>query len=204
MITIIDYEIGNNKSVYNLLKKISIECQISSDYDTISKSSSLILPGVGSFSAGMNKLNEKKIDKAIFNALENDSKFLGICLGMALLFNHSEEDDCEGFKLIDGRIKKFNVNKDDFKVPHMGWNSVNFKKKSKLKFNIHEKEIVKFYFAHSYFAECNDINNISATTNYSHDFCSIIEKKNIFGVQFHPEKSHIYGMELMKKYNEIN
>ena len=204
MITIIDYEIGNIKSVYNLLKKISIECQISSDYDIISKSSSLILPGVGSFSAGMNKLNEKKIDKAIFNALENDSKFLGICLGMALLFNHSEEDDCEGLKLIDGRIKKFNFNKGDLKVPHMGWNSVNFKKTSKLKFNIHDKEIVKFYFAHSYFAECNDIDNISATTNYSHDFCSIIEKKKIFGVQFHPEKSHIYGMELMKKFNEIN
>ena len=91
-----------------MLKKLSINCQISSDYDLISKSKSIILPGVGNFLTGMSKLHEKKIDKAIFNAIQNESKFLGICLGMALLFDHSEEDNCEGLKLINGNVKKFN------------------------------------------------------------------------------------------------
>ena len=147
MITIIDYEIGNIKSVYNMLKKLSINCQISSDYDLISKSKSIILPGVGNFLTGMSKLHEKKIDKAIFNAIQNESKFLGICLGMALLFDHSEEDNCEGLKLINGNVKKFNDK--NFKVPHMGWNQVNFSESSKLKFTIQMKEKIKFYFAHS-------------------------------------------------------
>ncbi len=201
MITIIDYEIGNIKSVYNMLKKLSINCQVSSDYDLISKSKSIILPGVGNFLTGMSKLHEKKIDKAIFNAIQNESKFLGICLGMALLFDHSEEDNCEGLKLINGNVKKFNDK--NFKVPHMGWNQVNFSESSKLKFTIQMKEKIKFYFAHSYYVECFDKSNLAAKTTYTHDFCSIVEKKNIFGVQFHPEKSHIYGMELLKKFNQL-
>ena len=201
MITIIDYEIGNIKSVYNMLKKLSINCQVSSDYDVISKSKSIILPGVGSFLAGMTKLKEKKIDKAILNSIQNRSKFLGICLGMALLFNHSEEDDCEGLKIINGNVKKFDDK--NLKVPHMGWNTVNFSKSSKLKFSIQNKENIKFYFAHSYYVECSNEINLAAKTNYTHDFCSIVEKNNIFGVQFHPEKSHIYGMELFKKFNQI-
>jgi imidazole glycerol-phosphate synthase subunit HisH len=203
MITIIDYGIGNIKSVYNLLKKISIECQISSDYDIISKSSSLILPGVGSFLAGITKLHDKKIDKAISNALGNQSKLLGICLGMAMLFDHSEEDNCEGLKIINGNVKRFSSEDLNFKVPHMGWNTVKFQKFSRLKFKIKDRELIKFYFAHSYYAECKDNVNLAGITNYSHEFCSIVEKNNIFGVQFHPEKSHIFGMELMKKFNEI-
>jgi len=201
MITIIDYNIGNIKSVYNLLKKISVECKISSDYDEISRSKAVILPGVGNFSAGMSRLSEMKIDKAILNAINNDCKFLGICLGMALLFEHSEEDNCEGLKIIKGRIKKFNNLGLDFKVPHMGWNNVKFSKFTKLNFSIKNLPDIRFYFAHSYYAICEDVANIAGETNYIHDFCSVVQKENIFGVQFHPEKSHVYGMELLRKFD---
>jgi len=178
-----------------MLKKIGHNSILSDDYDAISKSKIIIFPGVGTFDNVMQNVYEKKIDKAIFNSLENHSKLLGICVGMQALFSRSEEGNLGGLNLIKGEIKKFEFKDKNFKVPHMGWNEVNFVK-SKFKDSLLEN---RFYFVHSYFAICEEQKDILGTTNHSFDFVSSVKKKNIYGVQFHPEKSHFFG----KKFLEI-
>ena len=198
---IVNNGLGNLASIQNILKQIGLSSEISNDYDKISKASKIILPGVGNFKKGMEYLSENKLDLGILNAARNNSIILGICLGMHFLFDESEEGNVKGLGLIKGKVIKFQIKDEDLRVPHMGWNFVNFDKKSKLNFDLNEK--IKFYFAHSYYVECFDKSNLAAKTTYTHDFCSIVEKKNIFGVQFHTEKSHIYGMELLKKFNQL-
>ena len=151
----------------------------------ISNSKILIFPGVGNFDHVMNKIYEKKIDKAILNSLGNNSKLLGICVGMQALFTKSEEGKIKGLDLIKGEIKKFNFEKKIYKVPHMGWNKVNFTNDSKFKESLLEN---RFYFVHSYFAECRDKKDILGVTNHGINFTSSVKKNKIFGVQFHPEK----------------
>lgn len=176
-----------------MLKKIGHESVLTDDYDLISKSKIIIFPGVGKFDATMEKIYEKKIDTAIFNAIENNSKLLGICIGMHALFSKSEEGNLKGLGLIEGEVKKFKKN-DKFKIPHMGWNHVNFNKK---KFD--NKNLIEnyFYFVHSYYVDCYDSDNVLGTTEYSQNFVSAVNKEKIFGVQFHPEKSHFYGKEFL-------
>lgn len=179
-----------------MLKKIGHETILTDEYDVISKSKTIIFPGVGNFDFVMNKIYEKKIDTAIYNALNENSKLLGICVGMQALFTKSEEGKLKGLNLIKGNIKKFNFKEKKIKIPHMGWNQVNFKKGSKFAKELNEN---RFYFVHSYFAECDNSNDILGTTNYSKSFVSFVKKENIYGVQFHPEKSHFFG----KKFLEI-
>ena len=176
-----------------MLKKIGHESVLTDDYDLISQSKIIIFPGVGKFDATMEKIYEKKIDKAILNAIENNSKLLGICIGMHALFSKSEEGNLKGLGLIEGEVKKFKKD-DKFKIPHMGWNHVNFKKN---KFD--NKNLIEnyFYFVHSYYVECYDSDNVLGTTEYSQNFVSAVNKEKIFGVQFHPEKSHFYGKEFL-------
>ena len=199
MITIINSDTGNFQSVINMLKKIGYESILTDKYDLISKSKILIFPGVGNFDNIMLKIYEKKIDIAIKNALENNSKLLGICVGMQALFKKSEEGKLDGLNLIDGQVFKFQSPKKNFKIPHMGWNKVNFKKGNNF-FN--ELNQNRFYFVHSYYAKCNDNNDILGTTDYSLDFVSCVKKKNIYGAQFHPEKSHYFGKEFLKIFLE--
>ena len=201
MITIINSETGNFQSVINMLKKIGYESILTDNYDIISKSKIIIFPGVGSFDTVMLKIFEKKIDIAIKNALENNSKLLGICVGMQALFKNSEEGKLDGLNLINGQVLKFTSKEQKFKIPHMGWNMVNFKKDSIFFRKLGQN---RFYFVHSYYAKCNDSNDILGTTNYSSDFVSCIKKNNIFGVQFHPEKSHYFGKEFLKIFLEFN
>jgi imidazole glycerol-phosphate synthase subunit HisH len=199
LITVIDSGIGNFLSVVNMLKKIGYESILTDDYDLISKSKILIFPGVGNFDHVMHKIYEKKIDKAILNSLEKNSKLLGICVGMQALFTKSEEGELKGLNLINGYIRKFNFKNNNFKIPHMGWNEVKFNNKS-----VFSKTLAnnKFYFVHSYFADCNDKGDILGITNYSTDFVSSVKKGNIYGVQFHPEKSHYFGKEFLKIFLE--
>ena len=199
MITIINSDTGNFQSVINMLKKIGYESILTDKYDLISKSKILIFPGVGNFDNIMLKIYEKKIDIAIKNALENNSKLLGICVGMQALFKKSEEGKLDGLNLINGQVFKFQSPKKNFKIPHMGWNTVNFKKGNNF-FN--ELNQNRFYFVHSYYAKCNDNNDILGTTDYSLDFVSCVKKKNIYGAQFHPEKSHYFGKEFLKIFLE--
>ena len=156
---------------------------------------------MGNFDHVMNKIYEKKIDKAILNSLEKNSKLLGICVGMQALFTKSQEGKIRGLDLIKGEINKFSFEKKILKIPHMGWNKVNFDKDSKFNEILSEN---RFYFVHSYFAKCDDKKDILGVTNYGVNFASSVRKNNIFGVQFHPEKSHYFGKKFLKTFIEID
>ncbi len=196
MITVIDYEGGNIRSILNVLKRCGTNFQVSSNEKEIHKSKKLILPGVSNFSYCMKSLKEKKLDKIITDFTSENKPFLGICSGMQILGSFSEEGNCEGLNLIEGQIKKFPLEKCKI-VPHMGWNKIDIKS------NILTKNIEnfkRFYFCHSYYFEPKNINNIMLKTNYHIDFCSGIKKNNIFGIQFHPEKSLDDGIKLFNNF----
>ena len=200
MIIIIDYQVGNLVSISNMLKRAGSNSVISSNVDLIAKASKLILPGVGSFDYGMKKLKETGLIEILNQkALVDKIPVLGICLGMQLMTKHSEEGDKEGLGWIDANTVKFDFKEqhNDYKVPHMGWNEVNNIQNNGLFNELNES---RFYFVHSYFVKCNDSKNIMCTTNYGFEFISGILKDNIMGVQFHPEKSHKYGMQLMTNF----
>ncbi len=202
MIVVIDYKMGNIGSILNMLKKIGAEAIISSDPEEIKKADKLILPGVGSFDAGMENLKNSGLIPAIEEKVINKKTLiLGICLGMQLFAKNSEEGISRGLGWIDAEVKKFKFSENSLKIPHMGWNSINIKKQGKLFENMPLDS--RFYFVHSYYFVCQDKDNILATTNYGFDFPSIIRKGNIIGVQFHPEKSHKFGMQLLKNFATI-
>jgi glutamine amidotransferase len=202
MIVLIDYVIGNLGSILNMFKRIGVKVKLSSKIKDIENAEKIILPGVGSFDEGIKNL-EKLSLIPILNKKVIDEKtpILGICLGMQLLTKKSEEGKLKGLDWIDAKTIRFNFEDEDLKVPHMGWNEVDIKKKGCLYKNMFEEP--KFYFVHSYYVKCNKSEDILTTTNYGLDFCSSVMKDNIFGVQFHPEKSHKYGMKLLKNFAEL-
>ena len=201
MIAILDYGIGNLKSIYNMFKKIGIDAIITSDIETIKQANKYVLSGVGAFDHGIISLK----GASFFNVLEEEvlvkkKPILGICLGMQLLTNSSEEGLEKGLGWIDAETKKFNLKNKSLVVPHMGWNIVNPSKVSNLFKNL---EKGRFYFVHSYHVVCQNDENILATANYGETFTCSIYRDNIFGVQFHPEKSHKFGMQLLKNFGEL-
>jgi imidazole glycerol-phosphate synthase subunit HisH len=199
-IAIIDLEIGNIGSVFRALKKIGsnpIICQKKSDFFSASK---IILPGVGSFNYGMSKLIEKNLYEPLLDSVINKQiPFLGICLGMQMLATKGFENNVEtmGLNLIGGDVNKIRSN-NKIKLPHMGWNEVDQSKKVKLFENI--KNNKDFYFVHSYAFNPKDKSTISSYSTYGEKFVSSIEKNNIYGVQFHPEKSLDDGITLLKNF----
>jgi glutamine amidotransferase len=199
-IVIVDYGMGNISSIANMIKKTGGESMLSSDTQTILNAKKIILPGVGSFDAGIRALRDSNLDKTIIEAVGNGSIILGICLGFQLLFENSEEGTLPGLGLIKGEVKKF-LNTSSLRVPHMGWNSIEPKSDSIL-FNrkLEENNPLRFYFVHSYYTECHNESDISASCIYGNKFTCAIENKNILGVQFHPEKSHKYGIDLFKRF----
>lgn len=205
MIVIINYGMGNLGSIKNMFHKIGVPAIVSSDIEQIANATKLILPGVGSFDAGMAKLKELgMIDVLNHKVKEQKTPILGICLGMHLLTKNSEEGSLDGLGWIDAKTVKFkfedNLNK--FKIPHMGWNITNVvDQDSKLFEGL--KDGVRFYFVHSYYVSCAHAEDVLTTTRYGFDFASSINRNNIFGVQFHPEKSHKYGMTLLKNFSEM-
>lgn len=202
MIVIIDYKMGNTGSILNMLKKIGETAVTSSDIKDINNADKLILPGVGSFDTGINNINNLGLlDILNKKVLEEKTQILGICLGMQLFANKSEEGINRGLGWIDGNVVKFKFKDNNLKIPHMGWNEIKIKKDDVLFRNIPEEP--RFYFVHSYYLSCNDNNDVLATTNYSYDFASAVRKNNIMGVQFHPEKSHKYGMNLLKNFAQL-
>lgn len=199
MIAIIDYGLGNLGSIKNMLKKIGAEAVITSDLEVIANAPKLILPGVGAFDNGMSNLQERGlVDLLNRKVIQEKTPILGICLGMQLFTNKSEEGALPGLGWIDAETIKFGTSDRKFPVPHMGWEYVTLKKESKLWDGMYEKN--KFYFVHSYFVRCNQASDVLLTTNYAHDYDSGFEKDNILGVQFHPEKSHKYGMQLFRNF----
>lgn len=204
MITIIDYGMGNLGSVKNMFKKIGEDSIISSDKEEIKAATKILLPGVGSFDNAMRNLKDLDlIDLIKEKVLRDKTPIMGICLGMQLLTNASEEGSLEGFGFIDAYASKFNFENinEELPIPHMGWNRTNLEKDSKLYENNDEKNR-RFYFVHSYAVQCNNKSDILTTTEYGYKFVSSFEKNHIIGCQFHPEKSHKYGMKLFKNFVE--
>jgi len=200
VITIIDYNTGNLGSIQNILKRIGEESIITSDKKLIAGAKKLILPGVGAFDTGMSNLMELDL-VGILNkkVLDDKTPILGICLGMQLLSEKSEEGSLKGLGWIKGETRRFNfINTQEYKIPHMGWNFIQQKKDSRL-FTAMFAD-ARFYFDHSYFFMTADSSDILASTTYDTEFASAVEKGNIIGVQFHPEKSHKFGMKLLKNF----
>lgn len=201
MIAILDYGMGNLKSIYNMFKKVGAESVISSDIETIKKADKYLLPGVGSYDYGINNLKSTPFFKTLEKeVLENKKPILGICLGMQLLTNSSEEGKEKGLGWVNAQTIKFDLDDKNLSIPHMGWNKANPANADNIFKDLEEN---RFYFVHSYHVVCNDNKNILATANYGTSFTCSIQQENIFGVQFHPEKSHKYGMQLLKNFGEM-
>ena len=205
MIVIVDYGVGNLRSVYNKFKRIGHPAEISSDPSVISKADKIILPGVGHFKNGMNKLKEYGLIELLNQrVLTEKIPVLGICLGVQLFTKKSEEGNCDGLGGIDAETVRFTIpeaDKTKFKVPHIGWNSVSVVKNSILFKNVDPSEL--FYFVHSYHLKCNNNEVTLGKSNYAYDFVSCIEQGNIFGTQFHPEKSQDAGIQLFENFVKI-
>ncbi len=202
MTTIINYNLGNPKSIKNMLSYLGIDAVISDDLNVLKTANRIILPGVGHFAHGMNQLNNLGFTDVIKeHALTQQKPILGICLGMQLMTNFSEEGDVDGLGLIDAQTKKFQLQDKSLKIPHMGWNEVSWQKESPLLNGLSEK--MRYYFVHSYFVECNNQNDVLGTTHYGQDFVSSFQHDNIIGMQFHPEKSHKFGMELLQNFTKL-
>ena len=202
MIAIIDYKTGNLGSIRNMLKKIGNTSIITSDLSEISKATKLILPGVGAYDNGVQKLKEAGLWELLNRkVLEEKTPILGICLGAQLMTSGSEEGVEKGFGWVHGHTIKFKIDKSSkLKVPNMGWNKVFLTKESDLFHEMHDDP--RFYFVHSYHFDFDRKEEILTNTEYSYPFVSSFERDNVLGVQFHPEKSHKFGMKLLKNFAE--
>jgi len=198
MIVIIDYGLGNLGSVKNTLYKLGINSMISKSKGDIEKADALILPGVGSAKQGMENLKTQCLDKVLINEIKKGKPFLGICLGMQLLFSESEEGNVQCLNVINGKVKKFDSG---LKVPQIGWNSVKQKIKTNLFKNISSRS--SFYFVNSYYCSPDDKSLIIGETEYDVNFCSVLIKDNIVATQFHPEKSGQIGQQFIKNFIKL-
>lgn len=201
MIVIVDYGMGNLRSVQKKFQKIGANVEITNDPKKIIKAEKIVLPGVGNFYQGM--LNIKHLglyDVLNESVLKKKTPILGICLGMQLMAkNSSEGSEINGFGWIDAEVVRFNVqNNLKFKVPHIGWNNIFIAKESNLLSNLNNES--EYYFVHSFFMQCRNSKDILAKTIYENDFVSAIQKDNIYGTQFHPEKSHDNGQKLISNF----
>ncbi len=203
MLVIVDYGLGNLGSIANMLRKIGVSSMVTSNASDIANADKIILPGVGAFDNGMTKLQSLDLIGILNYKVNKDHvPILGICLGMQLMTHSSDEGQLCGLCWVKGRVVKFNFEESDLKVPHMGWNNICLKKtESKLFTDMYDEP--RFYFVHSYYVECEDKKDVLSETTYGSPFVSAIEHENIFGVQFHPEKSHKYGMRLLENFCKI-
>lgn len=204
MILIVDFGMGNLRSIQHKLEKANVEAVISSRAEDIEAADKLILPGVGHFSTGMKNLKGYGLVDILDKKVNIDKiPILGICLGMQLFTKFSEEGDVEGLGWIDATVKNFSnsIKTKGLKVPHVGWNNITLKRQTPLFDNVDSAS--RFYFTHSYYVECNDQENIVASSDYGLEFASMIQKENIYGTQFHPEKSHFNGFEIIKNFIRI-
>lgn len=201
MIAIIDYDAGNLKSVEKALVSLGEEVVVSGDSSVIMEADKVILPGVGSFGDAMNNLDHFNLVDTIKNVIAGGKPFLGICLGLQLLFERSEETPgAEGLSVLPGEILRI-PNKDGLKIPHMGWNSLEINPKSKLFNGIENNSYV--YFVHSYYLKARDEAIVAASTEYSTHIHAAVEKNNVFACQFHPEKSSDVGLRILKNFSAM-
>lgn len=203
MITIIDYGMGNLGSIQNMFKRINVESEITGDPAKILKATKLLLPGVGAFDAAMQRIADANLKSVLDKkALEDKVPVLGICLGMQLLTHSSEEGQLPGLGWVDAITVRFRFPEGQpLKVPHMGWNRIYQANESVLTNNLPDEP--RFYFVHSYYVRAANPSDVLMTTHYGIEFHSVIQHNNIFGAQFHPEKSHMYGMKLLENFAKI-
>lgn len=194
-IHIVDYDSGNLESIRNAIKKIGCTPITTNKPDELLKANAVIFPGQGSFPAALDKLKQSNINETIINLINDGVPFLGICLGLQLMFEFSEEGNLEGLGLINGTVKKIS---DIVKVPHIGWNSVKFDNSHKIFDDIPNNSY--FYFLHSYYVKPIKFENIIGQTNYGSNFCSAYAFNNYIGVQFHPEKSGELGLKIFDNF----
>ena len=205
MLTIINYKAGNVRSIQNMLKKIGVKSIISDKVEDIENADKLILPGVGSFDYGMEQLEKSGLIPVLNKkVIENKTPILGICLGVQLFTKGSDEGQKKGLAWFDAQTVSFDKSKlpESYKIPHMGWSEINYNENCKLFKNLHELP-PRFYFVHSYHIKAKNKSDIIATTTYGYEFVVGLKKDNIIGVQFHPEKSHKFGMQVLRNFSNI-
>lgn len=200
MIAILNYGMGNVGSIQNMFKKVGVLSTIVSDPQEISEANALVIPGVGHFGHAMQQLDAVGLHSALdYLALEKCIPILGICLGMQLMTRGSEEGQMPGLGWVPADTRKITGAAHGLRVPHMGWNVVNIRKSSAC-FDGDGITEHRFYFVHSYAVHCDDPGDVLATTSYAGEFVSAFERGNLLGVQFHPEKSHRFGMSFLKRF----
>ncbi len=201
MIAIIDYDAGNLKSVEKALQFLGQECVITRDFHEIKKADKVILPGVGSFGDAMSQLRKFELDKVIHEVAAEQKPFLGICLGLQLLFEGSEESEgVEGLHLLDGEILRI-PEQEGLKIPNIGWNSLDLQNNGRLFQNLEGSPFV--YFVHSYYLKAREESIVKATIEYSTHIHASVEKDNIFACQFHPEKSGTVGLQILSNFAKL-
>lgn len=214
MIAIVDYGMGNLRSVEKAFLKVGINAAVTNNPGVVENASAVVLPGVGAFRDCMRELTNLRLIDAVVNAIKKGKPYLGICLGLQVLFSESEEfGRCKGLDIFRGKVVKFDFGLKDsticnpqsaisnLKVPHMGWNQVTIQRINPLLEGIENKSY--FYFVHSFYVIPEEKSIIAATTDYGSDFTSMIWKDNVFAVQFHPEKSQIAGLKLLENFGRI-
>ena len=201
MIAILDYDAGNIKSVEKAFKILGEDTVLTRDFSVIEKADRVVLPGVGSFADAMDHLKRYELDRAIKDYVTSGRPFIGICLGLQLLFESSEESvGVKGLNILDGVVKRI-PESSGLKVPHIGWNSLAFPSEGRLFKDIDEGAFV--YFVHSYYLEAKDPSIVKATTDYGCNIHASVENDNIFACQFHPEKSSTVGLKILKNFAEL-
>ena len=201
MITIVDYGSGNINAIKNIYERLNISFVFATTKEHIIKADHILLPGVGAFDETISTLQDKGFTEVLNKKIQQDKvPILGICVGMQMLADSSEEGTLNGLGWIHGKVKKFEKNliPDKPKIPHLGWNSIEISRDSPLFKNVNPE--VGFYFVHSYYFECADESNVICNTVYGKSFHSAVNRENIYGVQFHPEKSHDNGIQFLRNF----
>jgi glutamine amidotransferase len=198
IVVIIDYDAGNLRSVQRACHEVGIRAEISSDADRVRAAERVIFPGVGAAGSAMRSLQSKGLDVALRDVVAAGKPVLGICLGLQISFDHSEENDQQTLGLLPGRVKRFEFQRPDLKIPHMGWNEVRVVNPHPLLTGIEPGD--EFYFVHAYYPCPALPENIYAISDYEHDFASAVGKDNYFATQFHPEKSGRVGLRLLEQF----
>jgi imidazole glycerol-phosphate synthase subunit HisH len=200
-VTVVNLGVGNLGAIPNMLKRLGTTANITDDVDEIGRATKLVLPGVGAFDAAMSNLRRLGLVEVLNRqVLERGTPVLGLCLGMQLLAESSEEGSDPGLGWIRGKVVRFQLDGSDtsLRIPQMGWNTVQVNRQVPLVADLGENP--RFYFAHSFHMVCSDAADIVGVTTYGHEFTSVVQRENVMGAQFHPEKSHRFGMKLFENF----
>lgn len=199
---IVDYDAGNLHSVKRACHEVGLEAEISADPDALLGAERIVFPGVGAAGSAMRSLQERGLDEALREALREGTPLLGICLGLQISLDHSEENDTDTLGFIPGNVRRFRFDRQDLKIPHMGWNEVRVLRTHPVLRDIEPGD--EFYFVHAYYPEPRDAAHVYAETDYEVNFASVIGRDNYIGTQFHPEKSGRVGLRLIENFARWN